>query len=511
MTFPINPEARGSLGWLRQQVGGYLGWGFDHNTYGHEKISKLDSYIQSGLMQFYYPVPVQTPDAKPNKPHRWSFLTPLATIGFIAGQNTYELPETFTGVVDEVTLQISGATTKTIPVVEEIQIRQLLLGSTPAGTPLYAAIRPKVSNGVTQQKHEIVFYPTPDEAGTASFRFSTAAPPLDDAHPYPLGGQQYYEVILQSCMAVAEERTSGGKGVSSEKFSTLLAAAITWDSQTLQTTDSGVWSLDNEITDLKISRAYLKRRIGYSRKCGPNPETWTHKEAQEIQLILQTGLRKFYHPPVLPGEKDRHEWSFLMVRSRISIQDGVYEYDFPDDYAMIDGNVDFVSETSRYEPLRVVDEHRINSLLQRDDSAGRPIMVSFVAKKLSPLGTQWKMLVYPIPDGSYTLDYKYLVNPMAGTDERELPFGGEVHAQTIIEACLAASEELDGQPGVHSKLFMDNMRASVAHDRSIMSSASLGYNGDPSNGIRDLYGNHHGSSDTIVGIYHSNGTEYYTG
>ena len=93
----------GSHDWLKREVGGYLGFGYNPDAYDSEKSAKVDSIIQSGLQQFYYPPPIPDKDGKAS-PHRWSFLAPVTELVLVNGQNTYELPADFAGILEEVTV-----------------------------------------------------------------------------------------------------------------------------------------------------------------------------------------------------------------------------------------------------------------------------------------------------------------------------------------------------------------------------------------------------------------------
>ncbi len=482
MPFPVTADQHGSLAWLRQQVGGYLGMGYDANAWGYEKTSKINSYIQSGVMQVYYPPPIQLPEDKtPGEPHRWSFLTPVGTLNLISNVSTYDLPASFSGVVGEISLTLAGTTALLIPIVPEPQLRQLQTLSAPNATPSYAAVRPKPSDGTAEQVYEIVFYPTPSANAQASFKYSVTPPMLSDDNPYPLGGRQFAELMLQSSLAVAEERTAKGQGVAQSKFMTLLQAAIAWDQQSLQTTDANIWTLEDETLDVNITRAYLKKQVGLLRGYGPNVGTWTKSQSQEMNLIIKKGMLKFFHPQLLPGELRRHEWSFLRPRATLLTVADQSSLELPANFANLAAPLTFApSETVIQDSLPVIDEYRMRSLLQRADATGRPEMVAICPRGPEVPGNRYEILFYPVPDAEYEISYRYQINPTAGTDETELIYGGQAHAQTLVEACLAASEEYDGTLGVHSKMYIECLRSSVTHDRQVNATGDLGYNGDPS-------------------------------
>ncbi len=107
MTYPVQSEEYGTYGWLRREVGGFLGFGYDEATWKHDQHGQVDSIIQSGYMQMLQPPPLPRVEHKPaNTPHRWSFLTPLARLSIVDGETLYDLPEDFSGVLGEFTVVV---------------------------------------------------------------------------------------------------------------------------------------------------------------------------------------------------------------------------------------------------------------------------------------------------------------------------------------------------------------------------------------------------------------------
>jgi hypothetical protein len=486
MTWPISKQEYGTYRWLCREVGGYLGYGFDSATWDHDKISTVESIVQSGVMQFYFPPPVNATGGKDHNgndkmspPHQWSFLNPAATISLADGRGDYELPADFG--------QVIGAFTggeQTISIIPEVQLRQMRVGGA-TGKPLVAAVRPKRSDGNSIQKWEVLFHPIPDAASELSYRYSVSPLPLSDENQYPLGGRQYAETILQSCLAVADSRFSKettGTGIN--RFMDRLAASVQLDMQSLEPTEDAAWPSDNLATDLSVNKAYLKRVIGIAYGYGPNSAVWSHKQAQEVNLALETGLRKFYNPPLV-GSRFGHQWSFLFPTVQLNTAADRYTYDLPEDFAMLHGPLTYApGRNTLYPELRVVGEHQVRRRLQAESLRSRPTIAAVRPKPPEASGaTRYELLLWPIPDGDYPITYRYRFNPNTLTDEAVLPHGGPPHAQTVVEACLAAVEELQGKLGVHSQLFMASLASSIALDQKASSPDGLGYNRDRSDAI----------------------------
>jgi hypothetical protein len=99
----VPQDEYGSYAWLRREVGAYLGAGFNPDAWDTETASKIDSIVQSGLQQFYFPPPIPDKEGKAT-PYRWSFLSPVAELKLEIGTSIYALPTDFAGIVEEVTV-----------------------------------------------------------------------------------------------------------------------------------------------------------------------------------------------------------------------------------------------------------------------------------------------------------------------------------------------------------------------------------------------------------------------
>jgi hypothetical protein len=493
MTYPITPEQHGSYQWLLREVGASLGYGHDRALWDHKQEGMADSFVQRGYMQFCFPPPL-TSDAPP---HQWSFLTPLKTLDLSSGTATYELPSDFSGLSGDFTYQ-SGTSTFRIPQVPESKLRQLQATAAQSGSPRYAAIRPKALNGA-EQKYEVVFYPTPNASATVEYRHTLIPEQLSATNQWPLGGRQHAEAILESCLAIANEANN-------DRWVRKLAAAIQFDTQALRPKEEDIWPLENPSVGLSISKAYLKRVIGRQMGYGPSSGAWTATQLNEVMLALETGLRMFYHPSPLPGERWSHVWGFLRPLCTLSTVEDQSTYELPSDFAMIDGPLLYApGENALFPEIQLVSEHQVRMKLQANEATGRPFLAAIrVCPPDSSGRTRWEMPMFPTPDGAYQISFPYKVNPSMMADEEVLPYGGDPHAQTIVEACLAACEQVKGTPGPHSSLYMERLIASVGMDRHTSAPATLGYNYDPSDGPMD------GPSrrDCDLGAVRYNGTLY---
>lgn len=488
---------------IRREIGRFLGIGLDPDAWNSDDILHVADIIRSGLRRFYWHavLPPSGENARAKAPHSWSFLKPLRTITLAANTSTYDLPDDFGELLEPTLTWEAGEDKEPIAVVSERQLRSLASqANQPAGTPRYAAIRAKAPAEGGPTLHEIVFYPTPGAVETVSYRASIIPQDLSETNQYPLGGGQHAETILESCLAAAEKTLHDTEGVHSKRYFECLAASIQSDERLVSSADDGIWPLEHQPNDLNITKARLKLLIGRLMGYGPHFALWTHKQAGEIQLALETGLRKFYAPPILPGDSYSHDWSFLKPLLSIRTASGRWQYDLPADFADFDGPLTYAPESSiLYPPLSVVGEFQIRHMVQSEEASGRPRLVALSLKPLDIGTTAYEMLAWPVADGEYEIRGRYVSNPIALPEDVSLPFGGQHHVNTVIESCLAAAElQMGTQNGPHAKEFERCLAASVSHDRKVGSPESFGYNGDRSDIPSDPYGNWHRLDDNLV-------------
>jgi hypothetical protein len=221
---------------------------------------------------------------------------------------------------------------------------------------------------------------------------------------------------------------------------------------------------------------------------GPNPHSWTHGQAAEINENLRQGLRGFYNPKVLPGEKYSHQWTFLRQVHRMTLVAGQWKYKLPASFAMFDGSLHYPPGSSTlYPSLTIMAPESIRSELQRSaEATGRPVIAAFEASATDKTrGTIWELLVFPVPDQDYPVDVKWKVNAQSLGEDVDLPLGGQPHAQTLIASCLSATESYLKSGATRRREFEDHLLTSVSHDRMQGAPDTVGYIGDSSDAWHD--------------------------
>lgn len=458
---------------LRREIGRFLGYGRDPDDWDSDQTQDVTDIIAGGLRQFYWHPPVEGRDR-----HEWSFLRPSDTLTLVAGTSNYSLPADFGSLVDEFTYGAGdnlSRMTKLNP--EQLRQKQTVVQT---GDPTCFAVKVKAHASGANQRYEVDFYPTPSVSRTLTYRYSISPDVIDATDDYPRGGAVHAETILESCLAVAEKTLNDEEGVHYKRFMERLAASIELDLHLIEPGES--WSEDYIATDLGITKAYLMRLVGRELGLGADPRLWDFTQRQKVETVLQAGLRKFYNPPILPGRVESHDWTFLRPVRTLTTAEDDYDYDLPVDFVCLEGPLTYApTESVIFQPIKVLGEHQLRLKIRDANLSGRPTVVAERVKDTHDGRTRHELLCYPVPDDEYEIQYRSRINPGMLVDDASVPAGGQEHAQTLIESCLAAAEEFDGNAeGPHQKRFREYLAASVARDRRSGAPQSLGQNIDRS-------------------------------
>jgi len=205
---------------LMKAVRIYLGY----DPESSEDDAKVDSFVQSGVRNFYYPHAVDGVDAF----FEWSFLKPRTTILTVADQEDYDLPDDCARVLDRLFFD-SDYHYSPVPIVSVAEILDCRQSTETTGTPQLAAVQSKTSTGSDGQRLEILFWPMPTGGTTLHYRYEAYQGKITTALPYPLGGMKYSELVKKSCLAVAEQEANDEIGIHSQQFERALVAATKRD------------------------------------------------------------------------------------------------------------------------------------------------------------------------------------------------------------------------------------------------------------------------------------------
>ena len=237
-------------------------------------------------------------------------------------------------------------------------------------------------------------------------------------------------------------------------------------------------------SSLSLSLTSLRKEVGWYWLGERTSGNWSSDETDQIDEIIYSGLRQFYHPPAVPGERIGYKWSFLEPVTTLSTVDGTEDYTLPASFGGMLGPLTYAAADNRWYPVDLTGEYRIRILRQRDFNSLKsyPQAAAVRAKTSNGSdGQRFELLVWPKPDDAYTLSYKYHAIQAKLTTSNPYPLGGQMHAETILESCLAIAEQrMENQSGVHSQKFVERLTASVAHDKLYNTPERGGYNADRS-------------------------------
>ena len=207
---------------LRAEVGFFLGYG--RSGWSSAQVAEIDGIVQSGVRRVYYPPAVNADTIG----YEWSWLRPTKPLAVVAGAADYDLPDDFGRLIGAINYP-EAEYRSPIVVVSVGKLLAMRAHASLSDAPKYAAIRYKASDGTSGQRQEVLFYPTPNAAWTLTVEYEAYSGALTEANSYPLGGMQYAELYVESCLAIAESRLNDEIGLHNQQYQTLLVDAIARD------------------------------------------------------------------------------------------------------------------------------------------------------------------------------------------------------------------------------------------------------------------------------------------
>lgn len=213
----------------------------------------------------------------------------------------------------------------------------------------------------------------------------------------------------------------------------------------------------------------LRQRVAFDRGYSTDPVTWDAERKTILEMVLRSGARLFYKPR--PLNSPPHEWSFLKPEFDLVLPNAQDDVELPAGFGFLVGDLYFVDPTTWWSvPIERKNYGMISMFRQQGPLiTSRPTHCAIVPNHNPGVtkGQRSKLLLYPRPDREYTVTGRYSVLPEALDPSHPFPYGGAAHAETLIQACLAASEQLNGTPGPHSAHFAECLAASIEYDRRV--------------------------------------------
>lgn len=207
----------------------------------------------------------------------------------------------------------------------------------------------------------------------------------------------------------------------------------------------------------------IRKEVAALRGLGRDIDAWDAQGIAWIEGALTRGYNMF-----LSGSS--YDWSFLKPLTDLTIVEGTEDLVLPQEFAFLDGDIYFTGDFFGC-PLVVENDARV---LRRRNSAttttGRPQYACITANKPGVAQGQRQILSFwPTADQDYDIALRYSILADALSTSNPYPYGGQAHSNTILEACLAASEQMDGQLGIHTTLYAMSLAGSKDYDRKVKS------------------------------------------
>jgi hypothetical protein len=161
-----------------------------------------------------------------------------------------------------------------------------------------------------------------------------------------------------------------------------------------------------------------------------------------------------------------YRWSFLTPSATLSLSDGDGDVDLPSGFG---GMLEPFIHTD-YEGRLILHDVPASYIRAKwtatDDMESVPTHFAIEPKTFSGSTQQsYQALFYPIPDGDYTLRYRFHITPIEPTGDDDFLLGGGQHRETIKACAKAVAQERRPIGGIDWQAKSDRlMAASVMMD-----------------------------------------------
>jgi len=191
---------------------------------------------------------------------------------------------------------------------------------------------------------------------------------------------------------------------------------------------------------------------------GADPDSFAKGDRLFIHDIINRGARRVYVPDNLQ-DGALYKWPFLTTRFEIQTKSGVSEYLLPEDCASVEGDLALDQADSGYTTVKKTTVQKI--LDRRSDNTSTSSYPQLFAETWSNRAGNTKqsrvLMLWPNPEGAFTLNGLMDVNPPDLDDEHPFPYGGDPMVEVLLASMLALISP-DGE-----KLFQQRLRAAMQH------------------------------------------------
>jgi len=219
---------------------------------------------------------------------------------------------------------------------------------------------------------------------------------------------------------------------------------------------------------LTFSEAYTK--VSEFLGLGSTP---TGADLTLCKDLVFRGYRQFLFPIDMATRRG-YTWSFRKQEGSIVARSGIWEYELPEDFGRFIRRPEFANGAS-YPFLTEITVSRIMSLRNINSTNSYPKYFAIrLGKYALDNGQRIELLLYETPNGTYPLNFTYLIEPQKPNDDTDVFLGGALASECVLECALAAAEQQeDEKEGVHTKLAARLLQQLLAEDKQ-RSPASVG-------------------------------------
>lgn len=208
----------------------------------------------------------------------------------------------------------------------------------------------------------------------------------------------------------------------------------------------------------------------------------------DVTACINRGLRMFYWPPKTSSTPIGYQWSFLHPEKKLSLVAGTSEYAMDADLSALDSHVVPDSPNDRF-VIRIVPVAELRRLETTTSSKDKPLVCALIPQTTDGTSNQsFKLRFFPVPSSNMDVRFTYSVVPQSLVNDTDVPYGANVHSETILMSCFAAAEDMrESMEGkVYGNRFLQLLEGSIRLDMRQSSLYHYGYNGNNSAQINGL-------------------------
>lgn len=237
-TAAYQPNLLASFTDFKREIAGFVGYGTDSSLWTGDQSAELARDVQEAYRWILYP---QTIPGE-RIPLTWSFMEKTATVTTTSGTYNYALAADFGSFVGHYMYWPADSGYDPPCRTNESAILNQRQYDSDSNRPRMFAIRWSEQVAGSNQRREVIFWPTPDDEYTLTYKHAVLPGPLSETNPYPLGGPRISQLMMEACRAIGESKKNGARGDRWGIFIEQLMATIQLDKGTNTTPTLGVLS-----------------------------------------------------------------------------------------------------------------------------------------------------------------------------------------------------------------------------------------------------------------------------